>query len=242
MCLYSRRRQIADGWLQIEQALHERRIRQIFSGEDTDINTKNGHQSSYVKSLNAYQPWPIPVANDQLLAKHEFTQDVGTPSFTTQPTDDINAAVSDLFETLGHIEFKLGLQNVASEKLGYAVENFKSATVHRHPEATFNLGVCYELGLGVDKSMNRAMECYRMAASLGHKKALFNLGVFYAHGYGGLEKNKKAAKACFKAAGELGLSQAQKVLKPKKAPREPMFGCPMKRNQSARTEHSRLLS
>lgn len=245
MCQYSRRRQIADGWLQIDQALHERRIRQIFSGED-DTHTKDGHQRSYGKSLNAYQPWAIPIANDHSLAKQKFTQTVAANSSeTTTPNaehiDDIDVAINNLIGTLGHIEFRLGLQNVASEKLGSAVENFKSATVHRHPEATFNLGVCYELGLGVDKSLKRAMECYRTAASLGHKKAMFNLGVFYAHGYGGLEKNRKAAKECFKAAEELGLSHARKVFKPKRESHVDKYDFPMKTNQTIRTEQSQFL-
>lgn len=104
------------------------------------------------------------------------------------------------------------MQNIRANEPETAVSHLKSATTHRHPEATFNLGVCYELGVGVEKSMKNAMECYRAAASLGHKKAMYNLGVFYVHGRGGLKKNRDAARACFEAAEKLGLRQAKKVL------------------------------
>lgn len=248
MCLYSRRRQVADGWLQIELALHERHLQQIFSGEDNIYTKKSEHQKSYVPSPYDYRQndrQPYLVANEHPLANHKLNQSVATQTSDTSSrndgtNDDVNAAVSNLIATLGHVEFRLGVQNVNSEQLDSAVGNFKSATVHRHPAATFNLGVCYELGLGVEKNLRRAMECYRTAASLGHKTAMFNLGVFYVHGYGGLEKNKKAAKACIKAAGEMGLSSAQKMLKAKREPSD-KYENPLKPNKSVRIEDCRLL-
>lgn len=101
------------------------------------------------------------------------------------------------------------MQNLQANEPEVAVSHLKLATTHRHPEGTFNLGVCYEMGIGIDKSMRNAMECYRLAANLGHKKAMYNLGVFYVHGRGGLKKNHVAARACFDAANKLGLRQAQ---------------------------------
>lgn len=124
----------------------------------------------------------------------------------------MNEAVDDLIVTLGRIEFKLGLQNLAADEPELAVSHFKSATTHRHPEATFNLGVCYELGMGIQKNLKNAIECYRAAANLGHKKAMYNLGVFYVHGKGGLKKNRTAAKACFEAANKMGLREATLAL------------------------------
>lgn len=120
----------------------------------------------------------------------------------------MSVAVDDLIATLGRIEFKLGLQNLAADEPELAVSHFKSATTHHHPEATFNLGVCYELGMGIQRNLRNAMECYRAAANLGHKKAMYNLGVFYVHGIGGLKKNRAAARACFKAADKMGLPEA----------------------------------
>lgn len=125
---------------------------------------------------------------------------------------NLSLAVDDLIATLGSIEFQLGMQNLRAEEPEAAVSHLKSATTHRHPEATFNLGVCYELGIGVEKNMKNAMECYRQAASLGHMTAMYNLGVFYVHGRGGLKKNHDAARACFETASKMGLRRAKKAL------------------------------
>lgn len=105
------------------------------------------------------------------------------------------------------------MQNLRANEPKIAVSHLKLATTHRHPEATFNLGVCYETGIGVEKDMKNAMECYRAAASLGHKKAMYNLGVFYVHGRGGLKKNMEAAQACFEAADKMGLRRATRALR-----------------------------
>lgn len=121
-------------------------------------------------------------------------------------------AVDDLIATLGSIEFRLGMQNLRANEPEVAVSHLKLATTHRHPEATFNLGVCYESGVGIERNMRNAMECYRAAASLGHKKAMYNLGIFYIHGRGGLKRNRAAAIACFEAADKMGLRQAKKAL------------------------------
>lgn len=100
------------------------------------------------------------------------------------------------------------MQNLRANEPEIAVSHLKLATSHRHAEATYNLGVCYETGVGVERNMKNAMECYRAAASLGNKKAMFNLGVFYVHGRGGLKKNRDAARACFNAAKKMGLREA----------------------------------
>ena len=41
-----------------------------------------------------------------------------------------------------------------------------------HPEACYDLGTCYEAGVGVDNvDLPEAMKCYRRAAKLGHPHA-----------------------------------------------------------------------
>lgn len=223
MCLYSRRQQIENGWAQVDQALRIRRLHQIISGDD-DEYAKSEHQKSYVPLHEQIddapsivsRPWAVPISHDHKVGRQEHVQEhvspVATQALKAKDADD---AVDELMRTVGHIEFALGIANLAADRLKAAVPHFKSATVHRHPEATFNLGVCYELGWGVDKNKKTAMECYRAAANLGHTKAMYNLGVFYARGDGGLPKNAKAAKACFEAASKRGLADAKKMLKSK---------------------------
>lgn len=113
------------------------------------------------------------------------------------------------------------MQSLRANKPEIAVSHLQLATTHHHPEATFNLGVCYETGVGVKKNMKSAMECYRIAASLGNKNGMYNLGIFYIHGRGGLKRNKEAARACFQAAEKMGSRQAKTALRVTETPAKP---------------------
>ena len=57
---------------------------------------------------------------------------------------------------------------------------------------TYNLGVCYNNGYGVEKDEVKAVEWHERAAEQGHLNAQFNLGVCYQHGFG---TGKDTAKA-----------------------------------------------
>lgn len=107
---------------------------------------------------------------------------------------------------------------MAAKQTKIAVSHFKLAASHQHPGATYNLGLCYELGVGVQKNFKRASECYHAASALGHSKAIYNLGVFYSRGLGGKAKSRQAAHKCFVIAAQLGLSEAQDALNLTKRP------------------------
>lgn len=124
----------------------------------------------------------------------------------------INDAARELQKTLGQIEFELGVKAAGLGDYTQSVSHFKLATAHEHSGATFNLGICFEQGIGIKQDMNLAMECYDAASRLGHPKAMYNLGVFYASGLGGLRKNKKLARRCFEAAAQLGVIEAKTAL------------------------------
>lgn len=51
----------------------------------------------------------------------------------------------------------------------------------REPFAYHNLGVCYEVGSGVEKDLRKAEEAYRVAADAGVLWAIFNLGTMYSN-------------------------------------------------------------
>lgn len=124
----------------------------------------------------------------------------------------IENAVHNLCSTIGEIEFQFGTQNLIAGEYKTAVSHLKLATTHHHAGATFNLGLCYEQGLGVDKNLKTAMECYQVASALGHPKAMYNLGVFYVRGLGGLKRSRKVAQECFLAAARLGVTEAKKAM------------------------------
>lgn len=130
-------------------------------------------------------------------------------------------AVHNLLHILGDIEFQLGVASVQSDRYDLAVSHFKLATSHSHASAAYNLGVCYEEGIGIKKNAKMALECYMLASSLGHAKASYNVGVFHAQGLADLPKNRKAARQYFQEAAKMGLNEANKALgRPKIAPLE----------------------
>lgn len=121
-------------------------------------------------------------------------------------------SVQNLLQILGDIEFQLGVASVQSDRYDLAVSHFKLATSHSHASAAYNLGICYEEGIGIKKNLKMALECYMLASSLGHGKALYNVGVFHARGLANLPKNRRAARQYFQEAAKLGVNEANKAL------------------------------
>lgn len=104
------------------------------------------------------------------------------------------------------------MNSIHSDRYDLAVSHFKLATSHSHASAAYNLGVCYEEGIGIKKNLKMAYECYLLASSLGHAKASYNVGVYHARGLADLPKNRKAARQYFREAAKLGLNEANKAL------------------------------
>ena len=76
------------------------------------------------------------------------------------------------------------------------------------PEATSNLGVLYDLGLGVVPDQARAVRLYRRAAEQGFVPAWNNLGIAYALGRG-VARDDAQAVAWLRKAAEHGVALAQ---------------------------------
>lgn len=121
---------------------------------------------------------------------------------------DVTKAVSELVQHLADFEYKVAVQHIKNKDYTSAIPHLKRATTHLHPNGIFNLGLCYEKGLGVQRNLNVAMECYQKASHFGHPKATFNLGVFYANGLGGLPKNIDMARKCIITSAKLGQPEA----------------------------------
>lgn len=143
---------------------------------------------------------------------NEILKDAGETKPKTEAPKTFDDAVQNLLHILGDIEFQLGVANVKSERFDLAVSHFKLATSHSHASAAYNLGVCYEEGIGIQKNAKMALECYILASSLGHAKALYNVGVYHARGLADLPKNRRTARQYFREAAKLGLHEANKVL------------------------------
>ena len=76
------------------------------------------------------------------------------------------------------------------------------------PNAQFNLGLMYDLGMGVGQSYEKAAEYYALAAAQGHSEAQFNLGNMYRNGEG-LEQSYEKAFEYYSLAAEQGNPKAQ---------------------------------
>ncbi|CAK1545696.1 unnamed protein product [Leptosia nina] len=115
---------------------------------------------------------------------------------------------NDLGEVLNSIENRLGLAAIESGQHKDGLNLLRSAANRNHPPALYNLGLCYEMGLGVDIDEKIAMELYRSAAALQHPGALYNLGIYYGQGRGGLAKDVSTATRLLRLAAVQGQRDA----------------------------------
>ena len=60
--------------------------------------------------------------------------------------------------------------------VGKAVKLYQVASDKGHVPAICSLGLCYEIGRGVEKDLDKALELYRKAADAGDARAQCNLG------------------------------------------------------------------
>lgn len=56
---------------------------------------------------------------------------------------------------------------------------FRKAAEKGFTKAITNLGICYELGLGIDRDWDQAQKLYQESSKKGHLQAMYNLGYLY---------------------------------------------------------------
>lgn len=88
---------------------------------------------------------------------------------------------------------------------------FRVADKSKAPAAQFNLGLLYEQGLGVDKSLGLAARYYLAAANQGYAPAQYNLAVLHHEGEGVVKSAREAVHWWSKAAQQ-GHADAQYAL------------------------------
>ncbi|KAH3745801.1 sel1 repeat family protein [Pelomyxa schiedti] len=65
-----------------------------------------------------------------------------------------------------------------------AFQLFQRAADAEHARGTFNLGLCYSNGTGVDKDITQALQLWRRSADAGNPRAILKLAFCYQHGQG----------------------------------------------------------
>ena len=86
---------------------------------------------------------------------------------------------------------------------------FVAASEKGHVPSLFNIGVCYEKGQGVGRSMKTAAEFYDRAAASGHTEAMWNVASIHYEQKGYLEhESKEAGFKLMKEAADRGHARA----------------------------------
>lgn len=165
------------------------------------------------KILEEFTPTVHLIANEQGGVKKP-------PNSSSSTTPD-SSTDSDLGDVLNSIENRLGLAAIESGQHQVGLNLLRSAANRHHAPAMFNLGLCYEMGLGVPINEKTAMELYKSAAALQHPGALYNLGIYYGQGRGGLTRDLETATRLLRLAAVQGQKDAVDALKALDAEEEP---------------------
>ena len=72
-------------------------------------------------------------------------------------------------------------------------------------QSQYELGLMYELGMGIDKDLDQAFIWYQKSANQAYAKAQYNLGIFYALAKG-VDKDIQQSKYWIRKANENGYS------------------------------------
>ncbi|KAK7792419.1 hypothetical protein R5R35_011423 [Gryllus longicercus] len=145
--------------------------------------------------------------------KNEVASTSYGPPTAEQALDDAAAKFVEAQNSLmGDMDNRLGVELMQKGKHHEAVARFTRASDFNNASASYNLGVCYEMGLGTVQDFKKAAKYYQAASDKGHPTAMYNLGVFYVHGWGGLSSDTDEAHKLFEKASALGQSEAIKAL------------------------------
>ncbi len=89
-----------------------------------------------------------------------------------------------------------------------AVEWYLKLANQGHVVAQYNLGVCYQNGIGKEKNFTKAFFWFLKAAHQGYAQAQYNVALYYENGVG-VEKEKAEALDWYAKAAAQGHLQAQ---------------------------------
>jgi hypothetical protein len=92
-----------------------------------------------------------------------------------------------------------------------AYQCFQQAAEKGHAEGQYELGVCYEKGIGVEKDLGNAVSWYRKSAQAGFADGQLAYGRCLLRGVG-VSPSKGLANVWLKLAAKQGKSEAKKLL------------------------------
>ncbi|WP_349953139.1 tetratricopeptide repeat protein, partial [Bacteroides finegoldii] len=123
-----------------------------------------------------------------------------------------NSNEQDLLKeaNLGNSEAQYKMGKCLGDKKEYtqAFEWWSKAAAQGFAKAEYNVGVCYENGMGVEKNTVKAFEWYSKAATQGFANAEYSVGAFYYLGIG-VERNITKAFEWWSKAAAQGFAKAE---------------------------------
>ena len=90
--------------------------------------------------------------------------------------------------------------NVDHEK---AFSLYLQASKINHPQATYRVAVCNELGAGCKRDSNRAVQYFRKSAALGDVAGMYKMGLIMLNGLLGQQRNPREAISWLKRAAQV---------------------------------------
>lgn len=155
------------------------------------------------------------IFNDILIGNHDVSirkEGYTTKNHSITVTEGHITSVSGiLIQAISSTAIEIlnkGLEEYDNQNYTKAVEFFRKASEQGLAQAQFNLGLCYDKGLGVIKDISEAVNWYSKSAYQGFADAQFNMGNCYFNGHG-VNKDIKKAIFWYEKAAQQGLAQAQ---------------------------------
>jgi TPR repeat protein len=115
------------------------------------------------------------------------------------------------FTPLAAQDFQKGLAAYQAEDFATDLQEWRPFAEAGFAIAQNNLGVMYDLGLGLPQDYAEAVRWYRLAADQGYTNAQYNLGLMYYNGQGVLQDYAEAVRL-YRLAADQGFANAQNNL------------------------------
>jgi len=143
---------------------------------------------------------------------HTFKTDILKPDFENC-IDDLLCEVEQNWSALNEHYVSIGrnitaYQYTQQDDMAHAVSLWHQSS--SLASSSFNLGVCYQLGRGVEINLDKARQFYEAAAKQGHHKAMYNLARMYLNG-DGVDQDVHRATELLKSAASAQLSKVKLV-------------------------------
>ncbi|XP_011875383.1 PREDICTED: uncharacterized protein LOC105566188 isoform X1 [Vollenhovia emeryi] len=219
---------LAAGWVVCQTLCLRKRVADRDSSETLKNKLHDYSSSILTQCLNLHPRKVLPVTNcTATSSKSSDLQDTESQWTAEKPFGPITIeeafknAAAEFTNThnilKGECELRYGIKALEEMRYSDALMHFTAGAKLSSPGSLFNLGLCYELGVGTMADQAKAAKYYTDAAAHNHADALYNLGVYHAQGKGGLPIDIDTARTCFNKAASLGQVRAQCALDSEKA-------------------------